>query len=965
MVQSGRIEITTGGWVMTDEANAHYYSMIDQLIEGHQWVKTNLGVSPKVGWSIDPFGHGSTVPYLLAASGFDGTIIQRIHYAWKQWFANKQSGDFLWSPAWKKSTANNEKFSMLTHNMPFDIYSIKHSCGPHPFVCLNFDFRKIPGEYTEFSIKAQFITDENVEAKADLLMEQYSRTASLFPHNVGLIPIGDDFRYNKDKEFEQQYVNYKKLIDYINKNKQRYKTEISFGTPKNYFQAIKERTLRSNRKFPTLKGDFFVYADIFTEGRPAYWSGYFTTRPYYKILARELEHNLRSLEILFTLAFNKARSSQHHLESFYKIYEKNYEKVILARRNLGLFQHHDAITGTSKANVMRDYGIRLFESIQDSVKMQEKTIEILLQKDSKNANGFIISELERDNFARLPRKTPINLNNDNKKLFEFVIYNSLAQDSLQVILVRTLTPKVKILDPHGIEIEFQINPVWNITEQTETLDRHIIVSDKEYEIMFVSKLPALSLTVFSVVYNDQLDKTKLSTIYCNDCKDEKSTTTVFDIRGKQSGDIQLENFKMRLLFDEQSGFLKSITKKSMAGKAIQCAIKFAAYKSAQFHSGAYLFKTDTDARSSEKNVLEQYENDLRILITSGLIASEVTAVYGKFLAHTIRIYNTKTHLDNAIYIENDIDFEMPPRNRETEFYMRFQTDIENSQLTGQPEFYSDQNGFQYQRRVKVPSIGIEGNYFPITTAAFIQDQRLRLTLLTTHAQGAASYEPGQLEVLLDRRELYDDYRGLGEGIVDSRLTRHKFWLTLENIENSNNININRNDIDGSQSQEKFNNNKININYQLPSIFVNQLIHSLKYPANLYFIENYDDDNNKLSLYKTKSLLKNNIKFPCDLHLLTLRTLTDNNLPLFPSRSSLMILHRQGYDCSIGGAELINYYCSNITITNGLNNHLFNDVNIAQIESTTLTGLKSYGIVRNLTNIYIEPMDLHTFNLTFH
>jgi alpha-mannosidase len=424
-----------------------------------------------------------------------------------------------------------------------------------------------------------------------------------------------------------------------------------------------------------------------------------------------------------------------------------------ARRNLGLFQHHDAITGTSKVHVMRDYLNRLYESIQDSVKLQQQTIELLLQYPNENfQQNFVISELERDNSNRLPRKTASQVLPD--KSVDVVLFNSLTQERMEVVLLRVTKPNVKIVDASGNTLPYQINPVFNVTEHPDTYVRKVVVSKREYELMFIAKLPALSLSVFTLTYVNDTHRNKLATIYCEECKDEEPVP--FDIRQKQAGDIQVENFKMKLLFDGDTGFLKSMTRRNF-GRPIQMGIKFGAYKSAQFHSGAYLFRPESsDPRSAEKDVFEGYK-ETKIMITTGAISSDVTVIHGAFLAHTVRIFKTQTYLDTAIFIENDIDFESPPKNRETEMFMRFNTAIENG--GDEPEFYSDLNGFQWQPRKKVTEIGIEGNYYPITTSAFIQDSQMRLTLITTHAQGAASLEPGQLEVMLDRRTLYDDYRG--------------------------------------------------------------------------------------------------------------------------------------------------------------------------------------------------------------
>jgi hypothetical protein len=110
-----------------------------------------------------------------------------------------------------------------------------------------------------------------------------------------------------------------------------------------YFEAVD----KFNMEFPTLVGDFFPYNDAGGD----YWTGYFTSRPFLKRRERILQAYLYAADVLLLDAMTRPKQKTDALAD-------QFDTVRDARRNLALVQHHDAITGTSKLHVMRDYGQR-------------------------------------------------------------------------------------------------------------------------------------------------------------------------------------------------------------------------------------------------------------------------------------------------------------------------------------------------------------------------------------------------------------------------------------------------------------------------------------------------------------------------------------------------------------------------------------------------------------------------------
>ena len=94
-------------------------------------------------------------------------------------------------------------------------------------------------------------------------------------------------------------------------------------------------------------------------------------------------------------------------------------------------------------------------------------------------------------------------------------------------------------------------------------------------------------------------------------------------------------------------------------------------------------------------------------------------------------------------------------------------------------FFTDQNGFHTMQRRRYSTLPREANYYPATSALYIEDRQMRLSVIMSQPFGTSSQLDGSLEVMLDRRLQYDDNRGLGEGIMDNRPVFSRFLLLIE------------------------------------------------------------------------------------------------------------------------------------------------------------------------------------------
>jgi alpha-mannosidase II len=382
----------------------------------------------------------------------------------------------------------------------------------------------------------------------------------------------------------------------------------------------------------------------------------------------------------------------------------------------------------------------------------------------------------------------------------------------------------------------------------------------------------------------------------------------------------------------------NLMKYASASQTILSGIKFVKYETHK--GGAYLFLPDGPAQD-----VESYTKSW-IRVEHGPLRSRV-CVNMQPIMHCVEIYPTLNKAKGfkipLVSVWNVVDLR---NSNNYELAMLVQTDIKSDRIV-----YTDLNGFQYIKRKRHDKLTLQGNVFPMPAGAFIQDSKLRFSMLNSQAAGVASLADSQIQVFLDRRMQQDDGLGMSQAMNDNVVVSSRLLLFFEQVNPSKSGNVNS---------------------DFPSLLSTWLSNDLLY----HIVKLKLNQENTALLQDRHFALKNS---PCDLHLLNLRTM-QQGVNEEPSKNEVgLILHRVSYDDCASGSfiqipEYISSECSNREAARSYSFADFfsflskENMDKLEIKSTLLTLAKnhSYSLISKSDQLLsrVQPMQIEAFRVNF-
>jgi hypothetical protein len=733
LVKHGQLAFANGGWCMHDEATTHFIGMIDQTTLGHDFLKTEFDYIPSVGWQLDPFGHSATQASLMTSEmGFNALYLGRIDYQDLQHRYETRNCEGLWDVS-PSTSGENAIFWGLTG-------SFSGNYGAPEGFCFDILCTDDP----LYGMKDASLNNRVI----DFLKQVKIQTDRTKGSNV-MLTMGSDFQY------ENAVYNFKSLdllIDTISSMDANITSSIFgdfhgihafYSNPELYTEfkykefvfdkddSEKYADTHSIGKLETKTDDFFPYSDC----DHCFWTGYFTSRPGLKRLERfgsAFLQAARQVQVLFGDTIDQHSRAQNAIRAL--------------EEGVAVAQHHDGVSGTSKQHVAYDY----INKIQRGIDQSSEFLSTIVLNGLQSEHVYFCQFLN-ETICEPSQDATQDTNTD----FYVVLYNALGSQRNEIISIPVNSDALYTVR------HMDTNDGQSLWHNTETA----VIPNYNYGNV-------KGAAPFKLLVNVSLAPVSFTTLWVQSVS---KTSPSFHIYHRK--DFIVPKGDKNIFF--KNGVIEKV---EVNGTLTQISNEFGYYTSFEgsqsdifedkrslhsFHpnpgSGAYIFRPRLP--TEKLHILSPLASKTQIIDTS--LVTEVHTEYdGGWVNQITRFYADRDFIDleyfvGPIPIEDSVGKEV---------VIRYSSGIKSA-----GSFFTDSNGREFLKRDRssrktwnmIEYEPIAGNFYPVNTAAYIEDEEASFSVITDRSQGGASLQDGQLEFMIHRRILKDDARGVGEPLNET------------------------------------------------------------------------------------------------------------------------------------------------------------------------------------------------------
>ncbi|MQM18748.1 hypothetical protein Taro_051744 [Colocasia esculenta] len=376
---------------------------------------------------------------------------------------------------------------------------------------------------------------------------------------------------------------------------------------------------------------------------------------------------------------------------------------------LAIAQHHDAVTGTEQQHVANDYVKRLSIGYSEAEKLVASALGCLSESSSGGDCQNPSAKFEQCPLLNISYCPPSEVHISQGTSLVILVYNPLGWKRDDVIRIPVTSESVIVRDSEGRDIESQLVPVSNVSLGIRNfyVKAYLGMSPSatpKFWLVFPVSVAPLGFTTYFVV--SSTDQSGYSAVVSDE----------YTSQGSENSPIEVGQGNLKLTFSE--GKLSHyMNTRSLVNQSIQQSYGYYTGDEWSYQgSGAYVFLPDSMHHVQSTDQVGPIPIDDK---TGKEVVTQITT----------NINNNKT-------------------------------------------FHTDSNGRDFIRRIRdyrsdwdlEVNQPISGNYYPINLGIFMEDNSTEMSVLVDRPVGGSSVLDGQLELMLHRRLLRDDGKGVAEAL---------------------------------------------------------------------------------------------------------------------------------------------------------------------------------------------------------